>query len=64
MALSSSYFVYGLLVSFFLYGRKTDFLRKLKGNKIDIDDMRETATDDGFSPNKKKEDKDDKEIDE
>ena len=58
------YFIYGLIISFTLYGRKIDFLRKLKGNKIDIYDLRETATDEGFSPNHKVEEKQQKEIQE
>ena len=42
-------------MSFALYGRKIDFLRKLKRNKIDMNDIRETAADEDYSPNKRKE---------
>lgn len=54
LILSVTYFLYGLTTSFTLYGRKNDFLRKIKGNVIDDDDVRETA-DDKFSPDKKEE---------
>ena len=38
LSLAAVYFLYGLSVSFTLYGRKTDFLRRIRNNSIDIDD--------------------------
>lgn len=56
LSLASFYFIYGLVISFTLYGRKTDFLRRLSVDGgyglFDRDDEDEADED---SPDKKKE---------